>query len=437
MIDTDGIVKKVLSMGADEVSAIYTESDVKQTRFSNNKMDIYLNYIDSSLSIFIAKNKKTISTTIKNYNNIDEKLSTLLKLMNHLPDNNDFVGLNSKKQTYKDHVPDGMLENLDDLSFMTKRAIEGAVEKGAKRVAGTIYHVTEDISISTNYNSANDRNVGLFYSVRAFNEYGYPGQAAFHTSDHRLLSDFDPYYLGEEAGDFASLVEKPKEGREGKFDVIFHPLCFGSLVTYTIQMASAYLVETGMSVFADRLGKRIGSDAFTLYDDPTLESGVGFRQFDDEATATKKVKIIEKGIVKNILHNSSTAKKAGVETTGNAGIISPQPWQPVMENGRRSSDDIISEIKRGLLIVNTWYTRFQDYRNGDFSTIPRDGIFYIEDGEIKESWQGIRISDNIPRIFSNILDVSNETMQVKWWDEVMPSLIPYVLVKDVNITKSK
>jgi len=87
--------------------------------------------------------------------------------------------------------------------------------------------------------------------------------------------------------------------------------------------------------------------------------------------------------------------------------------------------------------VNTWYTRFQDYRNGDFSTIPRDGIFYIEDGEIKESWQGIRISDNIPRIFSNILDVSNETMQVKWWDEVMPSLIPYVLVKDVNITKSK
>ncbi|MGC8663188.1 MAG: metallopeptidase TldD-related protein [Thermoplasmata archaeon] len=437
MIDTDEIVKKALSMGVDEVSAIYTESDIKQTRFSNSKQDIYLNYIDSSLSLFISKNKKTIGSTIKDYKNIDEKISSLIKMMEHLPENQDFVGLNSKKQTYRDHVPDGSLENLDDLSFMTKRAIEGAEEKGAKRVAGTIYHVIEDISISTNYNSASDRTVGLFYSVRAFNENGYPGQAAFHTSDHKLLSDFDPYYIGQEAGDFASIVGMPKNGSEGKFDILFHPLCFGSLITYSVQMASAYLVDTGMSIFADKINKKIGSDIFTLYDDPTLESGTGFRLFDDEGTSTKKVTLIEKGVVKNILHNSSTAAKANTATTGNAGIISPQPWQPVMEKGRRSTDDIISDIKKGLYIINTWYTRFQDYRNGDFSTIPRDGIFYIEDGEIKESWQGIRISDNIPRIFSNISEVSNETMQVRWWDEVMPSVVPYVLVKDVNITKSK
>ncbi|MDP8011658.1 MAG: metallopeptidase TldD-related protein [Thermoplasmata archaeon] len=437
MIDTDLIVKKALSMGADEVSAIYVESDIKQTRFSNSMQDIYLNYLDSALEIFISKNKKTISTSIKDYKNIDEKIKSLIKLTDQLPENNDFVGLNSKKQTYRDHVPDGTLENLDDLTYMTKRAIEGAQEKGAKRVAGTIYHVVENISISTNYNTAEDKNVSLFYSVRALNENGYSGQAAFHTSDHRLLDDFDPYNLGQEAGDFASLVGIPKEGVEGKFDVLFHPLCFGSLITYSVQMASAYFVDTGMSIFSDKLEKRIGSENFTLYDDPTLESGTGYRLFDDEGTSTRKVTLVENGIVKNILHNNSTASKYGTETTGNAGIISPQPWQPVMEKGRRSVDDIISEIKKGLYIVNTWYTRFQDYRNGDFSTIPRDGIFYIENGEIVESWKGIRISDNMIKIFSNINEVSNETMQVRWWDEVMPSIVPYVLVKDVNITRSK
>ncbi|MEM0151316.1 MAG: TldD/PmbA family protein, partial [Thermoplasmata archaeon] len=437
MIDTEYVVKKAISFGADEVSAIYVEREMKQTRFSNSKLDIMLNYQENALSLFLSKGKKTLFTTVRNFDNLERTIENFVKLLDKMPENKDFYGLNTKKQSYRSHEPDGTLINLEDLNYLTKRAIEGAQDKGAKRVAGVMYHFVEDVSLSTNYNNANDRNTGIYFSVRAFNENGFPGQSAFHTSHHSLLNDFDPYYVGEEAADYALLMDVPKEGKEGNFDILFHPLCFGSLISYSAPMASAYSVETGMSFFTDTLGKKIGSEFFTLYDDPTLESGVGYRLFDDEGTETKKVTIIEKGIVKNYLHNFSTAKRFETETTGNAGIINPQPWQPVMENGHRSYQDILGEMKKGLFIVNTWYTRFQDYRNGDFSTIPRDGIFYIENGEIIESWKGIRISDNLPRIFSSIKEVSSERIQVKWWDEVMPSLIPYVLVSDVKITKAK
>lgn len=161
------------------------------------------------------------------------------------------------------------------------------------------------------------------------------------------------------------------------------------------------------------------------------------RVLDDEGSPTKKTPVIEKGVVKSLLHNFSTANRYHVETTGNAGIVSPAPWQISVEQGNEDLDDMIASTKKGLFINNTWYTRFQDYREGIFSTIPRDGIFYIENGEIKESWGGIRISDSLINIYKNIEGISRETKKVKWWDETMHTKSPYVAAAEVNISRSK
>jgi len=75
---------------------------------------------------------------------------------------------------------------------------------------------------------------------------------------------------------------------------------------------------------------------------------------------------------------------------------------------------------------------------GDFSTIPRDGIFLIEKGETKRSLKDIRISDNILNMLNNIALISKERQHVHWWGEAdPPSLAPYVLIKNVHVTKSR
>ncbi|MEM3811416.1 MAG: DNA gyrase modulator, partial [Thermoplasmata archaeon] len=118
MLDlAENIVKKLQMQGIDEVSVIIEERDQKQIRFSNNEIDIYKNWIDSEISLFLAKGKKTLSTIIKDFNKIDEQLATFVKLVNQVPDNDDFYGLNSKKQTYRAHVPDLKLKELDDLAY--------------------------------------------------------------------------------------------------------------------------------------------------------------------------------------------------------------------------------------------------------------------------------------------------------------------------------
>ena len=133
--------------------------------------------------------------------------------------------------------------------------------------------------------------------------------------------------------------------------------------------------------------------------------------------------------------NTSTAKLFNAETTGNAGLVFPQPWNVELDPGDRTREELFSEMGEGLYLTNTWYTRFQNYAAGDFSTIPRDGAFLVEGGEITGSVKDIRISDNALRILENIKALSEHREHINWWESTVPTLSPYMLIEDVKITK--
>ena len=99
-------------------------------------------------------------------------------------------------------------------------------------------------------------------------------------------------------------------------------------------------------------------------------------------------------------------------------------------------EDMLEGLENGLLINNAWYTRFQDYRNGVFSTVPRDGVFLIKDGEIQGALSGIRISDSVMDILKNVTASSRERKRVKWWEEISASTMPYAMVDGINISKA-
>ncbi len=431
-MDLEKMLNKAQNLGIDEAVFLLVEREKRQVRFSNNDIDVSKLWVERSLDLFISKGKKVFMTTIKDLKKADELLEKYAHLLPNLPDNNDFYGINPEKQVYAKKQMDEDILHID-LDKLALDVIDGAIEKGAIRASGVVYRDHVKREILTNYNHGEDEVANIDVVVRAFNQFRNAGQEAITTATVKELENAKE--IGERAGSIASMGGKPKEGREGKFRVLFHPLALGSLISYSMHMASAFSVDAGMSFFAGKIGERAFSEKMCLYDDPTFFS-TGYRIFDMEGTATQRTPIVEKGVVKNYLHSYSTARKFNTKTTGNAGIINPQAWQPVMENGSRSYQDLLGEIDKGLFIVNLWYTRFQDYRNGDFSTIPRDGIFYVKDGEIVESWKGIRVTENMVHLFSSILEVSREREKVKWWDEVLPSYLPYALVDGVNITRS-
>jgi len=174
-----------------------------------------------------------------------------------------------------------------------------------------------------------------------------------------------------------------------------------------------------LSCLQNTLNKKVMNEKVTIYDDGTLKNGFGTSLFDSEGVPSQKTLLVDKGVVKSYLHNTSTAKRYKVQTTGNAGLIVPEPHNVVLEPGDQSKDELIKNIKKGIYITNVWYTRFQNSHTGDFSTIPRDGAFYIEKGKIQYPLKNLRVSENLLNVMKKVSPVST----------------PHVLVSNVNITK--
>ncbi len=146
--------------------------------------------------------------------------------------------------------------------------------------------------------------------------------------------------------------------------------------------------------------------------------------------------MFEKGVLKGLIHNTSTAKKLGTETTANAGLIIPSSSNIIIDPGDYSFDELISNSKAPTILVTcNWYTRTTSAAEGIFSTIPRDGMFLIENGEIQKPVRELRISDTFPNLVQNISAVQNKTRQIKWWLEVtVPTFAPAMVIEGVNFT---
>jgi PmbA protein len=201
--------------------------------------------------------------------------------------------------------------------------------------------------------------------------------------------------------------------------------------------ASAFAIESGNSFLADKLGQKVGVDQLNVDDEGVFDHGLGGRVFDDEGLPTGTNHIISNGTFQTMLHNSSTAKKFGKDrSTGNAGIIAPRSATIVFGGGDVSWDEMIRETQDGILVTNNWYTRYQNMRTGEYSTVPRDAAFRIQGGEIREPISGFRLSDSVPRQLSNIEMISKDREWIKWWEVSTPTLAPAMMVKNVRVTRA-
>jgi PmbA protein len=145
--------------------------------------------------------------------------------------------------------------------------------------------------------------------------------------------------------------------------------------------------------------------------------------------------LIENGVLKSYLHNTSTSRKLNQKPTGNAGIVYPMPWKIEVKKGDYGFDEMIKELKEGLIVTNTWYTRYTSFVEGTFSTLPRDAIFYVKNGRIEGFAKNLRINSNFLDFFKNIDAMGKRQEEVKWWESFLPVKIPPLLVEDVLITK--
>ena len=433
---TEAIAKKGKALGADEVVAKTTLGRYRQTRFSNNEVDITVAWNDYVTDVALSWQKHFVLSQIHDFQNVDETMKRLYQLAKASKENPIYGGVAKGKFKYDKSKADRSVENLNQAEYVLE-AIEAARKEAGRdlNAGGIMFTKLEDVYLaSTEGPTGEDCRSAVELSIRAFSQREASGHGVECSS---TVKGFNPSRAGQKAGELARMANNPKAGVEGRYDIIFDPLITGALLAMWGGMTSAFSVMIQQSVFVNKLGQKVTSDMVTMRDVPAAYS-MANRVFDDEGVPVKENVLIEKGVLKTFLHNTSTARIFKTETTGNAGIVYPGPWNLELDAGVMSKDELFRGTKRGLYLTNTWYTRFQNYATGDFSTIPRDGMFLVENGEIAQSWKDVRISDNALKMLNNIAGISKERQHVHWWGEAdPPSLSPYLLIKDVQITRPK
>lgn len=420
--------------GATDAISIVRTTDWRMMRFSNNGVTASKATRETSLTIFmeIGRGRTSLRTTDLSRGSIEGLVRNASNMAKASSEG--YAPLPEGPFKYRRElasVGDARLMS-EKLPDAVKVAIEAAIAEGAQRVAGSLIAERASKVIRTT-GGAKGTHASTSYdlSVRAFADPEATGQFAQVVTRFR---DLDPEHVGRRAGEIAKKSKNPKPAEPGRFDAVLGPMTVADLMEEVALASSAYNVEAGLSFLTDGLGKKVAAAPLGIDDDPTDEHAPGSVPFDDEGLPTFEKPIIEDGTLKTYLHNSLTAKKMGVKSTANAGLVRPTAYTLKIRAGDKSVEDLVSMVDDGIYITNNWYLRYQNIRNGDFSTILRDGLFKIEDGEIAGPIRGLRLSDNMLRLLGNIHAVGAERHWIKWWEVDIPTLAPAMLINRVNFT---
>lgn len=440
-VHLDFLMRNLKRRGADDVVLFFARGESNLLKFSNSKIATTKNWDLATLLIFSTFDKRIVATTVRDLSeaSLARAASQLSRFARHLAPNRDYRGIAEGKFTYP-LLRQGFDRRLADRDYAEEHAlslvdtvISTAERKGVRRVAGIYENSVGSVSLLTSGGvDKQESSTNAYLSVRALKSKHATGHMV---ACSRMLDKLDVSGTVEMATDIALRAGGARLLRPGKYTVVFDSLPFANLLNHVGMACSIFYVEAGLSSLKGRLGEQVASPLIDLYDNAILSNGFSSSSFDEEGVPCQKTALIRRGVLKNYLHNTSTARKYKTKSTGSAGLIVPSASNLVLAKGKHSLGELFRHIRNGVYITNLWYTRFNNYATGDFSTIPRDGIFLIKDGRLSHPVKGVRVSDNLLRMMGAVSAVGKQARQIYGWEVETPVVTPPVAVKDVTLTR--
>ncbi len=212
------------------------------------------------------------------------------------------------------------------------------------------------------------------------------------------------------------LARKQASIRTKKLPVIFTPMGIASAFVRPLMTAfGGKTVLEGASPIGDKLGQKAFDSKLSLRDDPTVAYCPGSGPCDDEAVPSECTTLITEGIVSNFLYDLQTAALANTRSTGNGhrspgGLPTPSPSVLIIAPGTTSFDDMISDIKEGLIVEQLMGASQGNVLGGDFSGNVLLG-YKVEKGKIVGRVKDTMVSGNVYDILNDISAVGNDS---KW-----------------------
>ncbi len=210
-----------------------------------------------------------------------------------------------------------------------------------------------------------------------------------------------PEAVGRKAAERALARLDPRTVPTGEWPVLFSVETARSLIGHLLGAVSGSAQYRRASFLLDSVGERLFPDWFSIHERPFLMRGLRSAAFDDEGVATRESALVEGGVLQRYVLGSYSARKLGLQTTGNAGGVHN------LEIPANAGDlaSMARDMGRGLLVTELMGQGVNAV-TGDYSRGASG--FWVENGEVAYPVDGITIAGRLRDMFAGIRAVGSE-----------------------------
>ncbi|MCD6514225.1 MAG: TldD/PmbA family protein [Candidatus Odinarchaeota archaeon] len=442
-------INSALQLGADEVE-VYAQDEIEMSlSIKRNEIRETQFFSDRGLGIRVVVGKRLgfAYTNDLRREKIEETAKNAISLARARKPDNDWTGFPvSKKYPNVEGLYDRRIESIDanDVIEVAMALLDSALDYDPRIVfamGGVGVDRVKRFIFNTNGISAIDKGTFAFlYSGLIAREGENVSPLSIELDVSRSFK-LNPTEVSQACAERAVKSLNAKKIKSGKYDVIFTQYAFSQILEYTlVEAIKADNVQNNRSPLIGKINQMILNERLTIIDDGTYAGGFSSGKFDDEGVPSQRTVIFEKGVLKSYLYDNYTAKKFNKESTGNglrkgssigasiAYTLTPSIHKTnlIIAPGKASPDELISEIKEGIIVWNVQGAHSSNPSTGEFS-VAAAPAWKIENGEIAYPVKGALVSDTIFSMLSRDLIIANNLkMDIGY-------ILPWILARNVPV----
>lgn len=365
-----------------------------------------------SITVYFGQRRGNASTSDLSADAVARAVDAACAIARHTaPD--DAAGLPDPGRLYRGPAPDLGLFHPWGLSVEAAIALAREAEDAARAVDGRITN-SEGASVSSwdaDFVLANTRGfLGGYPTSRASIGCGViasEGDAMqrdyWYTAERSSAQLEAAEAVGRRAGERAVRRLGARQVATGEVPVLFDADIASSLIGHFVSAASGSSLYRRSSFLLDAVGEPVFAPLIDIDEDPHLPGGMASGWFDGEGVATQPRRLVSSGVLNGYFLSSYSARKLGLETTGNAG----GSHNLIVRPGPDGVEALLKRMGRGLLVTELMGQGVNAV-TGDYS---RGAVgFWVEGGEIAYPVEEVTIAGNLREMYRGIVAVGSDVL---------------------------
>jgi predicted Zn-dependent protease len=401
---------------ADDYQLFVTRTDNQFTRFAENSITQHISgdLITARLKFVKDQRIGDINTSLLD----DKDLIDAVKKAEEIALNNSpspDIATSLALQPYpeiRNYYP--AIEKLDTKTMIdiVRRCIDNAKSKGAKLSGIVTKSINEEVFSTKNGFCGRDKSSEIELSMTMRRDHIETKVAFSHKDMERLPL---PSLISQINSQFDALATM-KTMHQEVLPVILRPQAVKSLMMYLYWLFDRKAADQGLSAFSDQMGKQFFGQKFSL--SSTIDDADLTIPPYSTTCVHKNIDWVKNGVIYDLTTSRDWAQKNNLTPSTLYNII--------IDGDAVSESQMMSHVKRGLIINDLWYIRLNDMKSFDLTGMTRDGVLYFENGEVKHAVNNFRFNEKLHEVTQKIIATGEKVMTSS------TSKVPTMLVDNFN-----